>query len=362
MTVTRASLSTRLELSPSNPTKTFVLDVHTTDPEAYLADLVGNGVIEATSDANLHGVHLPDGVFWVDQLDERFWSFHTDMPSADAHKFLHTRVESRRDLDWVWLPTEHLRRAAPERTARRVRTTFSGRQLLGPHAGTSRLDLQVTGAEVEDLLDYLAQNEKYRSAVCLSGVQVEAGDPDHGRLTEGIDRLGKFAASGESFELHQQFVRQVVTRYAAFVRALEARAISWDPLDSDLDGGGTLTGQPVVIAFSRPIPDLDRFTAELLACRIPFRLWGVPRTVDDDDDGGGVVEVDAVDLHVGQRLRLDIGRTWMRVYLERGSCGNTVARLASNLQHRFDSALRLVDTELQRGFVGHTNALGGTAN
>lgn len=360
MTVTRAGLSDRLRLASGNPTKTFVLDVHTDDPEAYLADLIGEGSIEATSDASLHGVHLPEGDLWVDQLDERFWSFHTDMPSADAHRFLHSRVESRRDLDWMWLPTEHLRRAAPEQAARRVRTQFSGSQLLGPGAGTSRLDLQVTGAEVEGLLDYLAQNDKYRSAVSLSGVEAEIGDADHGRLREGLNRLGKFAASGDSFELHQQFVRGVVTRYAAFVRALEATAIGWDPLHPDQDGGGTFTGRPVVIAFSRPVPDLERFSQELLACRVPFRLWGVPEIVDEG--AGPVVHIDAVDLHVGQRLRMDVGQTWMRIYLERGACGNTVARLASNLQHRFDGALRLVDPELQSGFLAQTHGLGPGAN
>lgn len=361
MTVTRAGLSEHLRLASTNLTKTFVLDVHTDDPDAYLADLVGAASVEATSDASLHGVHIPEGDFWVDQLDARFWSFHTDMPSADAHRFLHSRIESRRDLDWMWLPTEHLRQASPDRAARRVRTAFSGRQLLGPDAGTSRLDLQVTGAEAERLLDYLALNEEYRSAVSLSGVQVEVGDSDHGRLTEAVNRLGKFAASGESFELHQQFVRGVVARYAAFVRSLEAKAIGWDALDPDQDGGGTLTGQPVVVAFSRPIPDLDRFTQELLASRVPFRLWGIPETVRDEG-AGPVVEVDAVDLHVGQRLRMDIGRQWMRVYLERGSCGNTVARLVSNLQHRFDSALRLTDPQLQQGFLAQSAVLGPTAN
>lgn len=361
MTVTRASLSGRLRLAPSNPTKTFVLDVHTDDPEAYLADLAGPGsTVEATSDASLHGVHLSEGDFWVDLLDDRFWSFHTDMPSADAHRFLHSRVEARRDLDWMWLPTEHLRQASPERTARRVRTQFKGSQLLGPGAGTSRLDLQVNGAEASKLLDYLAQNAEYRSAVSLEGVQVEVGDPDNGPLTEAVNRLGKFAASGESFELHQQFVRTIVNRYASFVRDLERKAIGWDPLDSDQDGGGTLTGQPVVIAFSREVPDLDRFAHELFASRVPFRLWGVPATVADE--AGDRVEVDAVDLHVGQRLRMDIGRTWMRIYLERGSCGNTVARLASNLQHRFDGALRLVDPELQHGFLAQAAAMGTTAN
>jgi len=135
----RADLADRLMLSTTTPTKTFVLDVHTTDPDLYLEDLVGRSNVEATSDAALWGVHLPEGDFWVDQLDPRFWSFHTDMPVHDARRYLRERVEERRDLDWVWLPSEHLRQVAPGTCARRVRTSFSGRGLLGSDARTNRL-------------------------------------------------------------------------------------------------------------------------------------------------------------------------------------------------------------------------------
>jgi hypothetical protein len=93
--------------------------------------------------------------------------------------------------------------------------------------------------------------------------------------------------------------------------------------------------------FSHPIDDMSRFLDELFAVRRPFRLWGVPQLTD------GVAEVEAVDLHIGRRIRMDIGTDWMRVYLEAGCCGNSVARLISNLQHRFDSALTLHDPDLQ---------------
>ena len=44
---------------------------------------------------------------------------------------------------------------------------------------------------------------------------------------------------------------------------------------------------------------------------------------------------------------MELGRDWMRIYLLAGSCGNTVARLISNLQTRFDGALVLTHPELQ---------------
>jgi hypothetical protein len=74
--------------------------------------------------------------------------------------------------------------------------------------------------------------------------------------------------------------------------------------------------------------------------RRPFRLWGIPEFAE------GAARIEAVDLHVGHRLRLDVDQNWLRIYLERGSCGNSVARLVSNQQHHFNAALSLIDPEL----------------
>lgn len=98
---------------------------------------------------------------------------------------------------------------------------------------------------------------------------------------------------------------------------------------------------PVVLRFSRPIPDLELFLDGLFSAREPFRLWGIPRMV-----GSGAAEVEAVDLHVGQQVRFDITAEWMRVYLFAGGCGNSVVRLVVNLQHHFDSRVTIVDDDL----------------
>jgi hypothetical protein len=50
------------------------------------------------------------------------------------------------------------------------------------------------------------------------------------------------------------------------------------------------------------------------------------------------------------------------VYLERGNCGNTVARLISNLQHHFDGALFLVDPELDAAASARHRAVRALAN
>jgi hypothetical protein len=103
----------------------------------------------------------------------------------------------------------------------------------------------------------------------------------------------------------------------------------------------TFSGVPIGIRFSRQITDLAAFCEELFSARAPWRLWGQPEI------SGDTALVDAVDLHVGQRLSIEVGAEWMRVYLPAGACGNTVARLISNLQAHFDSALSLAQPALQ---------------
>lgn len=76
--------------------------------------------------------------------------------------------------------------------------------------------------------------------------------------------------------------------------------------------------------------------ANLFTSKEPFRLWAVPREVVR-----GQWEANAVDLHVGHVVRLEITSRWMRVLLDDTACGNTLARLIANLQHRFDARTEL---------------------
>lgn len=342
----RATMAANLTLGPASPTKTFVLETHTDDPVGYLEDLAGPGNVEQTDDAFLRRAQVDDEVFWVDQLNPRFWSFHTTMKTSKASSIVNSWVSGRRDLDWVWLPSEHLRNMWPGAVAKQVRTDFRSKALNGSvGADTEDLRLQLSGRNAEVFLDYVS-NSSFASAVAFDGVEAQISDPDYGWAREAVNRMGKFAVYGDSFVLHAQFVGAVVERYSRLVALCESKAIRWSSLDSQ-DGGGTVAGGPIALRFSRPIPDLLSFVDSLFSSRAPFRLWGVPEIGPN-----GVAEVEAVDLHVGQRLRFDIGERWLRIYLEAGACGNTVARLVSNLQHRFDAALTLVDTELQDA-VGH---------
>jgi hypothetical protein len=346
----RSDLSAKVPVDGNVPAKAFVLEVHTDDPDAYLAEIAGRGNVQDTDDAFLSRVFAPsDGEFWVDRLQPRFWVFHTTWASAPAAAWLRDRVESRRDTDWMWLPSAHLRYIAPEALSRRVSTKFDGKRLVDSDDAARDLKVQLSGSHAERLLDKITALPDYRSAVSFSNIEVDLNDPDLGPLRESVRRWGAFAAHGEQFTHHAQFVQTVIGRYARLVESIEALSLRFDPLSAanattlqDTDAGGaSFGGMPIGIRFSRPIPDLPAFCEELFSSRAPFRLWGQPAITEDE------ALAEAVDLHVGQRIGIELGRDWMRVYLHAGSCGNTVARLISNLQTRFDGALTLTHPSLQ---------------
>ncbi|MEV2193511.1 hypothetical protein AB0I02_21355 [Streptomyces phaeochromogenes] len=336
---TRATMVERLR-DASGPTRTVVLEAHceASDPEERIRSVFGANDYAATDDAFLFRVFVENGEVWVDQLGGRFWSVHTSMPMRKINPFLHEKIERRRDLDWMWLPSGHLENLWPDAISNRVRTKFHGRDFLTEDDPAQDLTINLAGRGAERLLRHISNDEKYRSAVSFDSVQVALSDPNLGRINEGVDRMGRFAVSGD-LEYHFQFVDAVVHRYSRLVELCEARAINWSSAGSE--GGSIFTGSPIAIRFSRQIPSLEHFVGSLFASRQPFRLWGVPEL------SGDVAKVEAVDLHVGHSLRMEIGVQWMRVYLDKGTCGNTIARLVSNLQHRFDSQLEFIDPELQ---------------
>jgi hypothetical protein len=152
-----------------------------------------------------------------------------------------------------------------------------------------------------------------------------------------------------------------VRRYKQLVTLCETKAVHYSEVQSTSNGRvvnnfGRIAGGPITVKFSRPIENIEHFMTELLSSKHPYRLWGVPE-LDDD-----WARVDAVDLHIGSRIGIEVGQDWMRVYLSPETCGNTVARLVANLQHTFDSALRFVDPQLQDALKGNSAALAASRN
>ena len=217
-----------------------------------------------------------------------------------------------------------------------MKVDFKGSNIY-PGDDVQDVSISVRGHNPDAWIKAVADTSGYPHALSVTRAEFPIRDDDFGSVTQAIDRRAHFVASGDSFALHQRVVADVIKRYRAFVEAVENRACQFLALPK---GGGTLQGTPIEIAFSKP-QNLPLLFKELFSSRGPFRLWGL----DSVDESYG--ECDAVDLHVYSCLRIEAQPEFLRVRLHAGACGNTVARLVSNLQQRVDGALRIVDPDLQ---------------
>ena len=97
----------------------------------------------------------------------------------------------------------------------------------------------------------------------------------------------------------------------------------------------SVRGQPLNITFGRPIADIEKFLDAVFSGAEPFRLWGTPVFLSKDylSDGIGFA------CHPSHSF--EITPEFMRVYLLDGSCGNSIARLYTNLQHYYDSQVTM---------------------
>jgi hypothetical protein len=340
----RSSLAERFAGDGNQTWKTYVLETHPQEtPVQLLADVFGKPAVRSTDDVHLHEVRALEASYVVDTIDSRFWSFHTSDPASAARRPINAAVTRRHDLDYVWLPSSHLRAIEHHGRTKFVSSDFRAGQFR-PENTVHKLSFRARGGTAQQLLDAISQLPDYTYALSLDRVGLLAEDDLLGNVEEAVSRMAVFLARGQSFALHQQVIAGTIDRYRRLVEAAESLALGFGPFsDGETEHyGGRLEGGPIELRFSQPLADFDGFLLQLLSSRAPFRLWGLV-----DDYSERYAEIEAVDLHVGGRIRIEASPDMIRVFLRRGGCGNTVARLVSNLQHHVDGNLRATEPTLE---------------
>lgn len=339
--------------------KTYLVEAHVEDPshenvrqalvEAFRPGAMGAGLRSEVSEGEerfFYSVNIlrqreEEATFYVDASDQRFWVLHTVARSTSADTLLRRAVSNNGRFDFAWLPMQLLEKTTQLGSFRGLGLDYDRRfipdvDFEAPDAPVEFLKMQLWGNRAGDILRTLRQQGAFRNATTLSKVKIKhwldrQADEDLFSLDD-VKYDGKITARGTSFQSHIGLVSSVYRTYADRVRQLERQfSISYDSHDH---GRCRIGGEPISVTFSAPIADLEIFVASLFSTAHPFRLWGVPTRV-----GEGYFRVAAIDLHVSQRINFEITRTFMRIYLPDGSCGNTITRLYTNLQHYFDSSV-----------------------
>ncbi len=186
----RRTLERQFSEPGPSPWKTFVVEAHPDggSPADYLADVFGKGRVEQTEDVHLHVLQLDDDLrFTVDDLDGRFWSLHSTSPTDQAVREIRRRVTARRDLDFVWLPSHHLRQISPGVHPSYLKTDFRGWSML-PSGEIRDLAIAVRGRDADRLLDVIRRQKDHEHAVSINKLTVRATDPELGTVEEAVNR------------------------------------------------------------------------------------------------------------------------------------------------------------------------------
>jgi hypothetical protein len=268
---------------------------------------------------------------FVDTLNPRFWQLHSTNQAHRLQRVIKSALTADARLDSAWLPADLLKQLDGRHTY--VRLAFDAHDLLGRDSTVQRSRVRFEGDAPEGLVELLKEDERYAGSTSITAMGGYVGEDGVGFAHLVADYRGAFTTARGDFEVAANAIWRMVDRYQDFVTALEDR---YQPTATPIDECGlSLDGDVATFELPHEV-DVERLVEGLFQAKEPFRMWAVPREVDNDE-----WVADAVDLHVGQPLRLEISPWHVRVLLEPDTCGNTLARLLTNLQQHLDARAEL---------------------
>lgn len=276
-------------------------------------------------------------IFYVDSSDPRFLLLYTNDVADITDKLYRRLIESTTNsFDRVWLPTE-----MQDKISRLSGNFFRGFGLLfddlfAPdkkrNLPIDELRMSVSGMSSRRALSALGADTTLRRSLCYSKIKVERGN-EQSYVADEIKYNGRIITkAGSSIDDHVSLIEVVQKSYRGLIEEIERSSIG----TKQIEDRTLIEGQAFDFDLDREIDDLDEFAELLLTSTKPFRLWGIVNKTSRD-----LRQVIGVDLHTGDPINLEITPSLIRAYLPKGACGNTILRLYVNLQHGFDSAIRL---------------------
>ena len=281
--------------------------------------------------------------FFVDQSDRRFWLLHTNA-LADEAKWLFERLvfSPKGTFDKIWLPKKMV-----QELAEMPRNEFRGFGLdyvdyFGLEQSTERsleeLSMHAYGKSSMVAKGALEKEPKLQNSIATSMIRVRRGDREEYVIDE-LSYDGRFSArGGNSIDAYVSLIDITTKKYRNLIENIERNSLGI----KEVEGRTLIKGRAFDFNFEREIPDTSKFVSILANSKQPFRIWGLKNKLAND-----VYQVFGVDLHTGDSIDLEVSSNLMRIYLPENSCGNTILRLYTNLQHYFDSNVKLNEEEIE---------------
>lgn len=307
--------------------------------------------IKETEDENFFCAHIrvdreSSITLYIDSTDSRFWRIHSMDKSTQVDKLIEKFTVASMSLDRIWLPIQLLENISKLGFLYGLGLDYDRREIpdvdfIDPEAPVEYLKMQLWGNKAGKVLRILRDENAFPHETTLSKVKVKFMLDKKNKSEFSLDEIkfnGKITARGTSFQSHITLVSNLYRKYIKNVLKLENQYSLSYKLFKENKTGYSISGLPINILFGRPIKNIDRFCRRVFSSSFPFRLWGVPIKLSNR-----YVRVSGLDLHVGRRIDFELTPEFMRIYLPLGSCGNSVLRIFTNLQHYYDSLVEARD-------------------
>ncbi|EEL73521.1 MULTISPECIES: hypothetical protein [Bacillus] len=158
---------------------------------------------------------------------------------------------------------------------------------------------------------------------------------------------GKVTNRSDSFKDHRFQIKKLIKSYQGITEFLEEK--TWVDFEHfkapNKQYSYNFEGSPVTIIFKKPLKEAvyqNFIKYTFPKGKDPFRIFGEVIQINENRH-----HIYGIDLHLWQKVMLDLSKEQFTVFLPKGTCGNTIHRIVTNIQRYLDPELSV--------YIGNTN-------
>ena len=318
-----------------NYLKSYLVEAH--DDISKLIQQVGYDITTKKTSDDLLNIQLKlnkkNYYFYVDTINERFPIIHTLADVKISDSLVRKTIKNSHEADNTWFTRQFMLGISEIGELKSFTVKIDRTHFIKYHPyDIERMSIRLWGKAAKKILTMFETNDQVSNSVAITNVGFKYFNTiDDLRTNEYINNYvtfdGRFTAWGASINPHFSLLEKIRQGYTKQIENIEGGNLIDLSLKSDQ------LGDYYTIDLETPLTDIERFLSVLLNEHGPVRLYGFYQKASRN-----FYRVTCVDQHINKRIRLEVMNDKIRVYMHDGTCGNTIPRILTLLQHHLESS------------------------
>lgn len=326
--------------------KSYFIETSRSENEAHIHELfedTKNPLIFKQIDDDLFMLKKKDNTIgYLEKLMERFWVLYTTDRSEHTDSLFNRLITNSPALDHTWFSDEffesiwsHLIELHEPQRFIKISFEYDDRFSSGDQLNESQqsyLEKHVRSMRFSERKHELSNKRKALRDLLPAPTSSLRIPSVNGPGGHDIYYNGKVTNRSSNFFEHRSQLLTITRIYRSITENIEdtvwfGSEKNHIKLNSEYL---TIKGAPIIIDFIEPLSQekYDRFITQTFAKNQgPFRLWGNPIKLDEK-----TVHIYGLDLHLWQKIFLELSPHQFTIILPERTCGNTIHRLVTNIQ------------------------------